>query len=76
MSGGIDLYEQTLKTKKVRIVAMQVLAGGAIPSKEALDYVCGLPNIESILFGASTKAHIEDTVAQINYFDAFHKQVV
>jgi len=76
MSGGIELYEHTLKTKKVRIVAMQVLAGGAIPSKEALDYVCGLPNIESILFGASTKAHIEDTVAQINFFDAFHKQVV
>jgi len=76
MSGGVELYEHTLKTKKFRAVAMQVLAGGAIPPKEALDYVCGLPNIESILFGASTKAHIEDTVAQINYFDAFHKQIV
>ncbi len=73
MSGGIELYEETLRTKKLRVVAMQVLAGGAIPSKEAIEYVCNLPNIESILFGASSKAHINDTVANINHFDQLIK---
>ena len=55
MSGGIKLYEETLRTKKLRAVAMQIFAGGAIPPKEAIEYVCSLPNIESILFGASSK---------------------
>lgn len=69
MSGGNDVYEQTLKTKKVRVIAMQVLGGGAIHPKEAIEYICALPNIESILFGASSKANIESTVDYINYFD-------
>lgn len=48
---------------------MQVFGGGAIPAKDALEYVCGLPNIESILFGASSKANIDDTVSIIKAFD-------
>jgi len=73
MPGGIQLYEETLRTKQLRTVAMQVLAGGAIPHHEAIEYVSNLPNIESILFGASSKAHIESTVASIHHFDAAHK---
>ena len=73
MSGGIALYEETLRTRKLRVVAMQVLAGGAIPPKEALDYICNLPNIESILFGASSKDHIAHTVNLIQHFDAVQK---
>src|SRR5690606_22618692 len=53
MSGGKEKYEKALKEKEVRAVAMQVLAAGAIPPREAIEYVCGLPKIESILFGAS-----------------------
>src|ERR1700712_4960658 len=70
MSGGKEIYETTLRTKKFRAVAMQVLGGGAINPKEAIEYVCGLPNIESILFGASSRANIENTVANIHTFDA------
>ena len=70
MSGGKEIYEQTLKTKKFRAVAMQVLGGGAIAPKEAIEYVCGLPNIESILFGASSKGNIESTANYIKHFDA------
>ncbi|MBI6118416.1 hypothetical protein [Salegentibacter maritimus] len=70
MSGGKGLYEETLKTRKFRAIAMQVLGGGAIPPKEALEYVCKLPNIEAILFGASSKANIENTVATIHHFDS------
>ncbi len=71
MSGGKELYENTLKTKKLRAIAMQVLGGGAINPKEAIEYVCNLPNIESILFGASSKANITQTV---NYIRTFNKQ--
>ncbi|WP_289023111.1 hypothetical protein [uncultured Salegentibacter sp.] len=70
MSGGKGLYEETLKTRKFRAIAMQVLGGGAIPPKEALEYVCKFPNIEAILFGASSKANIENTVATIHHFDS------
>ena len=70
MSGGIELYEETLKTRKLRAIAMQVLGGGAIPPREALEYVCKLPNIESILFGASSKANIQNTVENIRFFDS------
>ncbi len=69
MSGGKALYEKTLETKTFRAVAMQVLGGGAIAPKEAIEYVCGLPNIESILFGASSRNNIESTANYIRQFD-------
>ncbi len=75
MSGGMALYEKTLATRKVRAVAMQVLGGGAIPAKEAIQYVCELPNVESILFGASSKGNIVQTVNYIKEFDK-KKQMV
>lgn len=69
MSDGREVYEQVLKTKKVRAIAMQVLAAGAIPVKEAIEYVCSLPNIESILFGASSKNNIRETASFIHKYD-------
>lgn len=73
MSGGKELYEHTLKTRQVRGIAMQVLSGGATPVKQALQYVCSLPNVESILFGASSKGNIHETVSLIRQFDAEKK---
>jgi len=61
MSGGIAEYERVLKEKTFRPVAMSVLASGAIPPREALEWVCGLPNVESIVFGASSRANIRST---------------
>ncbi|GEO11231.1 hypothetical protein [Segetibacter aerophilus] len=69
MSGGIKAYEEILATRKVRVIAMQVLASGAIPPNDAIKYVCNLPNIESILFGASSKANIQETVSLIHKND-------
>lgn len=69
MSGGIELYEKVLATKKMRVIAMQVLAAGAISPNEAIEYVSGLPNVESILFGASSKNNIEETAAIIRHYD-------
>ncbi|HNP55105.1 MAG TPA: hypothetical protein PKK69_10810 [Ferruginibacter sp.] len=69
MSGGKEVYEKTLRERKFRAIAMQVLGGGAIPAKEAIQYVSELPNVESILFGASSRQNIAQTVGYIREFD-------
>jgi hypothetical protein len=74
MSGGKALYEHTLQTRQVRGIAMQVLSGGATPVKQALEYVCNLPQIESILFGASSRGNINETVSLIRQFDEAKKK--
>jgi hypothetical protein len=61
MSGGIELYEKYLAEKEMQVVAMQVLAAGAIKPNEALDYIGTLNNIKAVLFGASSKGHISET---------------
>jgi hypothetical protein len=58
MCGGLDLYEKTIATRRFRPVAMSVLASGAISPQQALDYVCRQPQIESVVFGASSRGHI------------------
>lgn len=61
MSGGKATYEKTIKERKFRPIAMQVLAAGALKPKEAIEYVGSIGNVESVLFGASTKGHIDET---------------
>lgn len=65
MSGGREIYEKVIAERTFRCIAMQVLAGGAINPVEAFEYVCTLKGIKSILFGASTKAHIVDSKSLI-----------
>jgi hypothetical protein len=76
MSGGRELYEEALRARKVRAIAMQVLAGGAISPKEAIEYVCSLPNIQSILFGASSQGNIQETVGLIRHYDHLLKEKI
>ncbi len=54
--------EQTIKTKVFRPMAMSILASGAVAPNEAIEYVASLNNIKSIVFGASSKAHITQTI--------------
>lgn len=61
MSGGIPAYEQMLADHPVRMIAMSVFASGAIPAREAIEWVCAQPNLESIVFGASSLANIRAT---------------
>ncbi|HZW40171.1 MAG TPA: hypothetical protein VFF33_12805 [Ignavibacteriaceae bacterium] len=61
MSGGIEIYEKYLQEKCFRPMAMQVLAAGALSPKEAIEYLNKFPKIESVLFGASSKVHIQET---------------
>jgi hypothetical protein len=61
MCGGLDAYEQALRERRFRAVAMSVFASGAIPAEEAIEWVCAQPNVESIVFGASSRRNIEHT---------------
>ena len=66
MCGGVALYEETLRTRRFRPVAMSVLASGAIAPREAVEYVCSQPKIEAIVFGASGAGNIRQTKALID----------
>lgn len=61
MCGGVDVYEKALATRNCRAIAMSVMASGAITPEEAIDYVCALPNLQSIVFGASSRSNIHQT---------------
>ncbi len=68
MCGGIELYEKTIATRRFRPVAMSVLASGAISPREAIEYVCAQPQIESIVFGASSRGNIRQTKMLIDEY--------
>jgi len=61
MSGGVEAYERTLRDHRFRAIAMSVFASGAIPAEEAIEWVCAQPNLESIVFGASSERNIRQT---------------
>lgn len=65
MSGGVDAYREAAGRYSPRVIAMSVFASGAIPPAEAIDWVMGEPYVESIVFGASTRSHIQSTVSMI-----------
>jgi hypothetical protein len=66
MCGGIETYEKTIATRRFRPVAMSVLASGALAPREAIEYVCRQPRIESIVFGASSRGNIRQTKTLID----------
>lgn len=70
MCGGKSLYETTIATRQFRPIAMSVLASGAIPPREAIDYVCRQQRIEAIVFGASSRANIKQTKTLIDELSA------
>ena len=61
MCGGLEAYEAALRDREFRAVAMSVFASGAIPASEAIAWVCAQPNVQSIVFGASSRANIRNT---------------
>lgn len=69
MSGGVEGYLDALQERPFRAVAMSVFASGAIPAREAIEWVLALDGIESIVFGASTASHIRETVALARELD-------
>ena len=61
MCGGIEAYEKVMRERKFRAIAMSAFASGAIPPREAIEWVCEQPNLESIVFGASSLSNIRST---------------
>ena len=70
MCGGVEEYEKIIATRRFRPVAMSILASGAIPPAEAIDYVCRQPRIEAIAFGASSRGNIRQTKSLIDRYPA------
>jgi len=65
MSGGIEAYREATNKHPARVIAMSVFASGGIPPREAIEWVVGEPYVESIVFGASSRRNIENTVSLI-----------
>ena len=63
MNPDVATYEKTLEMKPFEALAMSVMAAGALPPRIALEYVLGLKGVKSVVFGASSKQHVEETVA-------------
>jgi hypothetical protein len=61
VSGGVEGYRAALKRRPVRAIAMSVLASGAIPPREAREWVAAQPEIDAIVFGASSRRNIRNT---------------
>jgi hypothetical protein len=67
MSPDVESYIETAKNNNVsnyQIMAMSTLASGAIPASEAYEFI-NRQHIQSIVFGASDKRHIEETIKLI-----------
>jgi len=65
MSPDRDSYSHLLSSGRTfRPVAMSVLASGAVPAREAVDYVVDA-GVQAIVFGASSENHIRQTAELI-----------
>jgi hypothetical protein len=65
MNPGRKECELFIAENNIRLVAMSVLASGAIQPDEAVSYLKDF-KIDSVIFGASTKNNIEKTYTLIN----------
>ena len=63
----IDIARENDSTK-FQLMGMSTLASGAIKADKAYEFI-GKQNIQSVVFGASTKEHIEETVSLIKKYD-------
>lgn len=68
MSGGIEGYREATAKTPARVIAMSVLASGALPAREAIRWALDEPYVEAVLFGASSSANIKSTVSLIQEY--------
>lgn len=67
MSPNLESYitaAENNDSSKYQLMAMSTLASGAVPATDAYGFI-NKQNIQSIVFGASSKKHIEETVSLI-----------
>ena len=68
MSPDVDSYVQATEENNpddYQLMAMSTLASGAIPAREAYQFI-NRQKLQSVVFGASSKRNIEETVSLIN----------
>ncbi len=70
MSPDIGAYERTLKEKEFRPIAMSILASGGVGPREAVEYICNQRAIQGVVFGASSRQHITETIDLIRHYSA------
>jgi hypothetical protein len=66
MNPGIVECEKIIKRCNAKLMAMCILGGGAVQPQDAIDYVVGLGKVDSIVFGASSVSHIQQTKGMID----------
>lgn len=67
MHPSMEAYEKCIKendSSKYQLMAMNVLASGSITVQQSFDYINGM-NLQSVVFGSSTKGHIQSTIDAI-----------
>lgn len=67
MSPNVESYVNAAKnndSSKYQLMTMSTLASGAIPARKAYEFI-NSQNVQSIVFGASSKKHIDETVSLI-----------
>lgn len=68
MSPNVQTYTEAANNNSpndYQLMAMSTLASGAIPPKEAYEFINN-QNIQSVVFGASSKDHIKETIGLIS----------
>lgn len=61
MNPSKAVVEKGLAKKDSCNIAMSFLASGALRPQEAADYIASIEGIDAVLFGASSRSHIEET---------------
>ena len=75
MNPSMEAYEETIRSRPFRPMAMSIFASGAISPAEAVDYVCGRLAVPSIVFGASSRRHIMETKEAIESYPGDSRRV-
>ena len=63
MSPSREQCEKALETSNAQVVAMSVFAAGAVRPAEAVQYVRRHPKLRSVILGASSEKHIQESFA-------------
>lgn len=62
MNPSREAVESAIAAGRSDVIAMSVMASGAVSPSDALDYINGMPGVGSVLFGASSRQNIEQTL--------------
>ena len=68
MSPDVDAYSRASSNndpERFQLMAMSTMASGAIPAREAYEFING-EKVQSVVFGASSERNIRETVSLID----------